>query len=194
MTAHCRGQVVLGNTFHLWLRPGLDVIGAHGGLRRFMGWDGPILTDSAASSVQPRRNAQITEGGRQIPLAGQRNACFLSPRNRCASSAYSSPISPWSSTRVTPYSGDRSQAAESMQLSLRWAERSRRAHEGTATPFSVLFRGACTRTSRHVARGPDGHRLDGYAIGGCRWVNRKEDMQRTLRHTAPSCLPGHRAI
>ena len=89
-------QIMLGNTFHLWLRPGLDVIAAHGGLHRFMGWDGPILTDSGGFQVfSLGALRKITEEGVHVPLAGQRRSrVSCRRRSRCASSACSIPTSP----------------------------------------------------------------------------------------------------
>ena len=88
-------QIVLGNTFHLWLRPGLEVIGAHGGLHRFMGWDGPILTDSGGFQVfSLGALRKITRGGRRSsPRPSTATACSSRPRNRCASSACWTPTS-----------------------------------------------------------------------------------------------------
>ena len=88
-------QIVLGNTFHLWLRPGLEVIEAHGGLHRFMGWDGPILTDSGGFQVfSLGALRKITRGGRALRVAGQRRPpASCRRRSRCASSACSIPTS-----------------------------------------------------------------------------------------------------
>ena len=73
-------QIVLGNTFHLWLRPGLDVIGAHGGLHRFMGWDGPILTDSGGFQVfSLGEMRKISEEGVKFQSPVNGDACFLTP-------------------------------------------------------------------------------------------------------------------
>ncbi len=88
-------QIVLSNTFHLWLRPGLDVIERVGGLHRLMGWDGPILTDSGGFqvfSLGPLR--RISEAGVEFrsPVNGDR--CFLSPKSRCASSVCWAPTLP----------------------------------------------------------------------------------------------------
>ena len=73
-------QIVLGNTFHLWLRPGLEVIAAHGGLHRFMGWDGPILTDSGGFQVFSLGDLRkITEEGVKFRSPVNGDACFLTP-------------------------------------------------------------------------------------------------------------------
>jgi queuine tRNA-ribosyltransferase len=83
-------QVVLGNTFHLWLRPGLEVVAAHGGLHRFMGWEKPILTDSGGFQVFSLGSLRkVSEEGVafQSPVNGDK--LFLTPRRRCASSARS---------------------------------------------------------------------------------------------------------
>jgi queuine tRNA-ribosyltransferase len=85
-------QIILGNTFHLWLRPGLEVVAAHGGLHRFMGWDGPILTDSGGFqvfSLGPLR--KVSEEG--VKFQSPATRASSRPRSRCASSACSTPTS-----------------------------------------------------------------------------------------------------
>ncbi|HYL19360.1 MAG TPA: tRNA guanosine(34) transglycosylase Tgt, partial [Burkholderiales bacterium] len=125
-------QIVLSNTFHLWLRPGLEVIGAHGGLHRFMGWDGPILTDSGGFQVfSLGALRKISEQGVQFqsPVNGDR--CFLSPEESMRiQRALDSDIA-MIFDECTPYPADEREAGDSMRLSLRWAGRSKKAHEGS---------------------------------------------------------------
>ncbi len=124
-------QIVLGNTFHLWLRPGMEVIAAHGGLHRFMGWDGPILTDSGGFQVfSLGALRKISEEGVafQSPVNGDK--CFLSPEESMRIQKVLNSDIVMVFDECTPYPADETTAAESMRLSLRWAGRSKAAHEG----------------------------------------------------------------
>jgi len=121
-------QIVLGNTFHLWLRPGLEVIAAHGGLHRFMGWDGPILTDSGGFQVfSLGALRKITEEGVtfQSPVNGDK--CFLSPEESMHIQRVLNSDIVMVFDECTPYPADAAVAADSMRLSLRWAARSKKA-------------------------------------------------------------------
>jgi queuine tRNA-ribosyltransferase len=180
-------QVVLGNTFHLWLRPGLDVIRAHGGLHRFMGWDGPILTDSGGFQVfSLGEMRKITEEGVRFRSPVNGDACFLSPEETMSIQRVLDSDIAMIFDECTPFPADRSQAAESMQLSLRWAERSRRAHEGNGNALFGIVQGGMYEDLRDASLdGLTDIGFDGYAIGGLSVGEPKEDMQRILRHTAP---------
>src|SRR5574340_969202 len=126
-------HIVLGNTFHLWLRPGLEVIEAHGGLHRFMGWDGPILTDSGGFQVfSLGALRKITEEGVkfQSPVNGDR--LFLTPEDSMRIQRVLNSDIVMIFDECTPYPATDREAAESMRLSLRWAARSRAAHDGGA--------------------------------------------------------------
>src|SRR5690349_5421520 len=129
--AEIGAQIVLGNTFHLWLRPGLEVIAAHGGLHRFMGWEGPILTDSGGFQVfSLGALRKISEDGVRFQSPVNGDACFLSPEEsmRIQRTLNSDIVMVFD--ECTPYPATESEARISMELSLRWAERSKRAHEG----------------------------------------------------------------
>ena len=186
-------QIVLSNTFHLWLRPGLEVIGLHGGLHRFMGWDGPILTDSGGFQVfSLGALRKISEEGVQFqsPVNGDR--CFLSPEEAMRIQRVLNSDVAMIFDECTPYPADERQAAASMRLSLRWAERSRRAHEGNPNAvFGIVQGGMHERLRDESLAGLLDIGFDGYAIGGLSVGEPKEDMQRILRHTAPA-LPDSR--
>jgi len=179
-------QIVLSNTFHLWLRPGVEVVEKHGGLHRFMAWDGPILTDSGGFQVfSLGRLRSISEEGVafQSPVNGDR--CFLSPEEsmRIQRALNSDVVMIFD--ECTPYPVDEQHAADSMRLSLRWAERSRHAHEGNPNALFGIVQGS---TYEHL-RDESLQRLceigfDGYAIGGLSVGEPKTDMVRILRHTA----------
>jgi queuine tRNA-ribosyltransferase len=186
-------QIVLSNTFHLWLRPGVEVIEEHGGLHRFMGWDKPILTDSGGFQVfSLGRLRRISEQGVefQSPVNGDR--CFLSPEESMRiQRALNSDVA-MIFDECTAYPADERQAADSMRLSLRWAERSRRAHEGNPNALFGIVQGSTYEHLRDESvRGLRDVGFDGYAIGGLSVGEPKVDMLRVLRHTAPQ-LPDAR--
>src|SRR5690348_2737993 len=121
-------QIVLGNTFHLWLRPGTDVIGKHGGLHRFMGWKRPILTDSGGFQVFSLNDLRkITEEGARFasPINGDRLMLTPEESMRIQRTLDSDVVMVFD--ECTPYPATEKQARKSMELSMRWAERSKRA-------------------------------------------------------------------
>jgi len=186
-------QIVLGNTFHLWLRPGLDIIGAHGGLHRFMGWDGPILTDSGGFQVfSLGALRKIGEEGVKFasPVNGDR--LFLTPEESMRIQRVLNSDIAMIFDECTPYPAAHSQAAESMRLSLRWAQRSKSAHEGNANALFGIVQGGMFEDLRDESLAALARiGFDGYAIGGLSVGEPKPDMQRILAHTAPR-LPADR--
>ncbi len=176
--------VVLGNTFHLWLRPGLDVIAAHGGLHGFMAWQGPILTDSGGFQVWSLTHLRkITEMGVKFasPLDGQR--LLLSPEKSMQIQKVLNSDIVMIFDECTPYPADRETARQSMELSLRWAERSKMAHEGNPNALFAIVQGGMYEDLRERSL----ERLveigfDGYALGGLSVGEPKEDMARILGH------------
>src|SRR3972149_1191568 len=136
-------HIVLGNTFHLWLRPGLEVIAAHGGLHRFMGWDGPILTDSGGFQVfSLGALRKISEEGVKFasPVNGDR--LLLTPEESMRIQRVLNADIAMIFDECTPYPADERVAGESMRLSLRWAERSKRAHTGNPNALFGIVQGA----------------------------------------------------
>ena len=186
-------QIVLGNTFHLWLRPGLDVIGAHGGLHRFMGWDGPILTDSGGYQVYSLGELRkITEEGVRFQSPVNGDPCFLTPEESMRIQRVLDADIVMVFDECTPYPADLEQARDSMQLSLRWAERSKRAHEGNRNALFGIVQGGMHAPLRDASlAGLANLGFDGYAIGGLSVGEPKEEMMRMLQHTAPQ-LPTQR--
>ncbi len=180
-------QIVLGNTFHLWLRPGLEVIAAHGGLHRFMGWDGPILTDSGGFqvfSLGPLR--KITGGGVEFRSPVNGDKCFLSPEESMRIQKVLNSDIVMIFDECTPYPADEQTAAVSMRLSLSWAERSKRAHEGNPNALFGIVQGGMHEHLRDESlAGLKNIGFDGFAIGGLSVGEPKEDMLRILSHTAP---------
>jgi queuine tRNA-ribosyltransferase len=180
-------EIVLGNTFHLWLRPGAEVIAAHGGLHGFMGWQRPLLTDSGGFQVFSLGDLRkISEEGVAFasPINGDR--LFLTPEDsmRIQRALNSDIVMIFDD--CTPYPADESVAAESMRLSLRWAERSKRAHEGNANALFGIVQGGMHLTLREESlAGLVDIGFDGYAIGGLSVGEPKDVMLDVLQHMAP---------
>jgi queuine tRNA-ribosyltransferase len=185
-------HIVLGNTFHLWLRPGLEVIRAHGGLHRFMGWDGPILTDSGGFQVYSLGALRrVSEEGVafQSPINGDR--LFLTPEESMRIQRVLDSDIVMVFDECTAFPATRDEAAASMRLSLRWARRSKEAHEGNANALFGIVQGGMHEDLRDESRGAlEEIGFDGYAIGGLSVGEPKEDMARILAHTAPRLPAG----
>ncbi len=186
-------QMVLGNTFHLWLRPGLAVIEAHGGLHRFMGWDGPILTDSGGYQVfSLGKLRSISEEGVAFrsPVNGDR--CFLTPEESMRIQRLLNADVAMVFDECTPYPASEAEARASMELSLRWAERSKRAFEESPNALFGIVQGGTYEHLREASlAGLQDIGFDGYAIGGLSVGEPKEERLRVLDHMAAR-LPAER--
>jgi queuine tRNA-ribosyltransferase len=180
-------QIVLGNTFHLWLRPGLEVIAAHGGLHRFMGWDGPILTDSGGFQVFSLGELRkISEDGVRFQSPVNGDACFLSPEESMRIQRVLNSDIVMVFDECTPYPASESEACDSMQLSLRWAARSKAAHADNPNALFGIVQGGMYEQLRDASlAGLTDIGFDGYAIGGLSVGEPRADMSRILAHTAP---------
>jgi len=182
-------DICLGNTFHLWLRPGLEVIRAHGGLHRFMAWDGPILTDSGGFQVYSLdKLRKISEEGVRFasPIDGAR--LFLTPEESMHIQTVLNSDIVMIFDECTPHPADHDTAERSMQLSLRWAARSREAfdrQENSNALFGIVQGGMFEDLRDASLAGLEDIGFDGYAIGGLSVGEPKEDMRRILAHTAP---------
>ena len=180
-------HIVLGNTFHLWLRPGLEVIAKHGGLHRFMGWNGPILTDSGGFQVfSLGAMRKISEEGVkfQSPING--DSCFLTPEESMRIQRVLNSDIVMVFDECTPYPADFETARLSMELSLRWAERSKRAHADNPNALFGIVQGGMHESLRDRSlAGLTALGFDGYAIGGLSVGEPKEEMRRILAYTAP---------
>ncbi|MCF2132906.1 MULTISPECIES: tRNA guanosine(34) transglycosylase Tgt [Burkholderiaceae] len=189
-----RAQIILGNTFHLWLRPGLDTVTAHGGLHRFMGWQRPILTDSGGFQVFSLGELRkITEDGVTFasPINGDR--LFLSPEVSMQVQKVLNSDIVMQFDECTPYATDgvptsHDAAARSMQMSLRWAKRSLDEFRRLANPnalFGIVQGGMYEALRDESLAGLSDIGFDGYAIGGLSVGEPKEDMLRVLQHIGP---------
>jgi queuine tRNA-ribosyltransferase len=180
-------HIVLGNTFHLWLRPGLEVIEAHGGLHDFMGWRGPILTDSGGFQVWSLGDLRkISEEGVKFRSPVNGDACFLTPEESMRIQRVLNSDIVMIFDECTPYPATFEQARLSMELSLRWAGRSKAAHAGNPNALFGIIQGGMYEDLR--TRSLDGLLeigFDGYAIGGLSVGEPKEDMLRVLEHLTP---------
>ncbi len=186
-------QIILGNTFHLMLRPGMEVMRAHGGLHRFMHWDGPILTDSGGFQVWSLgKLRKISEQGVifQSPVNGDR--IFMGPEESMAMQQTLGADIIMIFDECTPYPATEEQARASMQLSLRWAQRSKQAHAGHAGALFGIVQGGMYEHLRHESLAGLKHiGFDGYALGGLSVGEPKAEMLRVLDSVAPE-LPADR--
>ena len=191
-------EMILGNTFHLYLRPGLEVIEAHGGLHGFARWDGPILTDSGGFQVfSLAHKRKITEQGVTFQAPTDGSTVFLGPEEsmRIQKVLDSDVVMifdecPPVHIDGVPVSADL--VARSMELSLRWAERSKRAHEGNdAALFGIVQGGVHHDLRTRSADGLKAIGFDGYAIGGLAVGETEHERNAMLDHTCPQ-LPGDR--
>ena len=186
-------EILLGNTFHLMLRPGTDVIETHGDLHDFMRWDGPILTDSGGFQVWSlAERRKITEKGVEFasPVNGDR--VFLGPEESMAVQKSLGSDIVMIFDECTPYPATEKQARDSMEMSLRWAERSKKAHEGNDSALFGIVQGGVYEPLRlQSSAGLVDIGFDGYAIGGLAVGEPFEERNEVLDFTVPA-LPEDR--
>jgi queuine tRNA-ribosyltransferase len=193
-------QIILGNTFHLWMRPGLDVLRAFGGLHRFEGWSRPMLTDSGGFQVWSLGDMRrISEEGVRFASPVNGDKLFLTPEISMQIQTVLNSDIVMQFDECTPYQTEghlttESEARASMTLSLRWARRSFDEFRRLANPnalFGIVQGGmfeALREESLHALVELD---LPGYAVGGVSVGEPKEEMQRIVAHT-PHRLPAHK--
>lgn len=180
-------HIILGNTFHLMLRPGTEVVKAHGDLHDFTQWHGPILTDSGGFQVfSLGEMRKITEKGVTFRSPVDGSKVELSPEIAIGVQRDLGSDIVMIFDECTPYPATEKQARESMELSLRWAERSKKAHEGNpAALFGIVQGGMYEPLRDQSLEGLKSIGFDGYAIGGLSVGEPKEDMIRILDHLPP---------
>lgn len=180
-------QIILGNTFHLSLRPGTEVIEMHGGLHGFMHWKGPILTDSGGFQVfSLGKMRKIKEEGVtfQNPINGSK--IFMGPEESMEIQRKLGADIVMIFDECTPYPAEHSTAAESMRLSLRWAKRSKIAHGNNPSALFGIVQGGMYQDLRiESIQSLKEIGFDGYAIGGLSVGEPKEEMMKTLDFTEP---------
>jgi queuine tRNA-ribosyltransferase len=184
-------EIILGNTFHLMLRPGTDIIRAHGDLHDFMHWQGPILTDSGGFQVfslgELRR---LEERGVSFRSPVNGDPVFLGPEESMAVQRALGADVVMIFDECTPYPADERQARASMELSLRWARRSRDAHGDNPAALFGIIQGGMHESLREASlAGLLEIGFDGYALGGLSVGEPKADMRRILTQITPA-LPG----
>jgi queuine tRNA-ribosyltransferase len=181
-------QIVLGNTFHLMLRPGTEVIQKHGDLHDFMHWDGPILTDSGGFQVWSLGELRkITEEGVKFSSPVDGNKVFLGPEESMQVQRELGSDIVMIFDECTPYPATEKEARDSMELSLRWAKRCKEAHgDNPSALFGIVQGGMYEHLRDESLAGLVDIGFDGYAIGGLSVGEPKEDMLRVIQHLNPS--------
>lgn len=185
---HASGaQIILGNTFHLFLRPGLEVIAAHGGLHGFTGWDGPILTDSGGFQVfSLAHRRKISEQGVTFASPVNGSQVFLGPEESMHIQRVLGSDIVMIFDECTPYPASEAQATASMELSLRWAARSALAHQGNdAALFGIVQGGTWPALRSRSAAELMQIGFDGYAVGGLAVGEPEAERNAMLEHTCP---------
>lgn len=180
-------EILLGNTFHLMLRPGTQVIEEHGDLHDFMNWPGPILTDSGGFQVfSLGKMRKLTEEGVTFnsPIDGAK--VLLTPEiSMMVQKKLGSDIV-MVFDECTPYPADYEQALQSMELSLRWAKRSKEAHTGNNSALFGIVQGGMYSDLRLISlKGLEAINFEGYAIGGLSVGEPKAEMLRVLDELMP---------
>ena len=180
-------QILLGNTFHLLLRPGDAEVAALGGLHEFMGWERPILTDSGGFQVFSLRELRkVSEEGVEFrsPINGDR--ILLTPERSIAAQRNLGSDVVMSFDECTPYPATEDEARVSMELSMRWAERGREAHgESPNLLFGIVQGGMHANLRRESLDRLTDMGFDGYAIGGLSVGESKDEMNAVLAGVAP---------
>jgi queuine tRNA-ribosyltransferase len=177
-------QIVLGNTFHLWLRPGLEVMAKHGGLHRFMNWNGPILTDSGGFQVFSLDSLRkITEEGVHFssPINGDR--LLLTPEASMKIQQVLNSDIAMVFDECLAYPATEQQAADSMRLSMRWAARSKRAWESENALFGIVQGGVYENLRAESVESLVTMGFEGYALGGLAVGEPKEERLKVLQTT-----------
>lgn len=183
-------QIILGNTFHLLLRPGMEVVKAHGDLHRFMHWEQPILTDSGGFQVfSLGALRKITEQGVTFKSPVDGSTIFMGPEESMQIQRDLGADIVMIFDECTPYPASFDGAAESMRLSLRWAARSKAAHgDNPAALFGIVQGGMYAELRRESLAGLVDIGFDGYALGGLSVGEPKEEMLHML-DTVPPWMP-----
>ena len=182
-------QIVLGNTFHLMLRPGPEVIAAHGGLHRFMNWPGPILTDSGGFQVWSLAELRkLTEEGVRFRSPVNGDPVLLTPESSIAVQTALDADVVMVFDECTPYPASETVARDSMELSARWAARSRSEFDrlGNANALFGIVQGGTWLSLRAASlESLTGIRFDGYAIGGLAVGEPAEERESVLEALDP---------
>ncbi|MEM9603375.1 MAG: tRNA guanosine(34) transglycosylase Tgt [Pseudomonadota bacterium] len=180
-------DILLGNTFHLWLRPGTEVIKAHGDLHDFMQWDKPILTDSGGFQVfSLAKLRNITEDGVHFRSPVNGDKVFLDPETSMRIQRDLGSDIVMAFDECTPYPADRDRAGRSMALSMRWAARCRAAHDDNPNAlFGIVQGGVYPDLRAESVDQLQAIGFDGYAIGGLAVGEPKDERNAVLDAVGP---------
>lgn len=179
-------QIILGNTFHLMLQPGTEIIKAHGDLHDFMNWPGPILTDSGGFQVWSlSKLRKLTEKGVRFRSPIDGSEVFLGPEESMQIQTDLGSDIVMAFDECTPYPATHEEARASMELSLRWAQRCRDAYQGEGALFGIVQGGMYEDLRQASARGLLDIGFDGYALGGLSVGESKQEMADVLAFCTP---------
>ncbi len=180
-------EIILGNTFHLMIRPGTEIIKKHGDLHDFMHWSGPILTDSGGFQVfSLGKLRKITEAGVEFRSPKDGSKIFLDPETSMQVQRDLGSDIVMIFDECTPYPATHDEANTSMQLSLRWAKRSKQAHGDNPSALFGIVQGGMYEDLRKVSlAGLTDIDFDGYAIGGLSVGEPKDEMMHVLENLTP---------
>jgi len=175
-------DIILGNTFHLWLRPGTEIIKAHGDLHDFMHWDKPILTDSGGFQVfSLAKLRKISEDGVSFRSPVNGDKVFLSPEISMQIQADLGSDIVMAFDECTPYPATPDEARTSMELSMRWASRCKEAHgDNPNALFGIVQGGVYPNLRKESVEALTNIGFDGYAIGGLAVGEPAEERNQTL--------------
>ncbi len=180
-------EIILGNTYHLMLRPGDELVKQFGGLHKFSNWDKPILTDSGGFQVWSLGDlAKITEEGISFKSPYDGNKCFMSPEDSMRIQANLGSDIVMVLDECTPYPAEYEQAKASMELSLRWAKRSCEAHQSDSALFGIVQGGMHEDLRKQSLNGLMDIGFDGIALGGLSVGEPKVEKTKILNFLAPN--------
>jgi queuine tRNA-ribosyltransferase len=179
-------EIILGNTYHLMLRPGDELIENLGGLHKFSNWSKPILTDSGGFQVWSLGDlVKITEEGISFQSPYDGNKHFMSPEDSMRIQQNLGSDIVMVLDECTPYPSTHQEARKSMELSMRWAQRSMDAHQSESALFGIVQGGMHEDLRLESLSGLNNIGFDGIAVGGLSVGEPKEDKTRILKHLAP---------
>jgi queuine tRNA-ribosyltransferase len=188
-----RAQIILGNTYHLFVRPGMDVMRSFGGLHQFMSWDGPILTDSGGFQVfSLAKLRKITEEGVHFQNHLDGAPCFLGPETAMDIQAALGSDIAMAFDECPPHPCGHDYAAKSLALTLRWAKRCRSwaaEHPERPALFGIVQGSVFEDLRRESAEALVGMDFEGYAIGGVSVGESEEEMMQAVEWSEPFLPP-----